>query len=1418
MNSIINRCSVLCAVLALVLCAGTSHGVFVESASLIDNNTVRIYYSEAVDDTAENTSNYSLNPSAAVTGASRRDGNTVAELTLGSAVTDGVVSTVTVSGVTGLSGKSAAMFTGVNPDPLFMDDCNRPAGSVLLTHSPEGKWNNVTTESGNNVNLISSIKYAGDCCFYMADNSAAGSNAYLVRDLTFPGTVYARLYVNLPGGFFAAMANSNQRSLFEIRTDDASIYAALRAYKNGSGTQQLMFIEFPGWTNNVFSPVSEDTWYCFEVALPSCTSNSTLNWWIDGSPQTPISSLDLSGAGYWDRIYAGLGWTNTASITQTMYMDELVVRAGPLITGGGGGEPPPPEGMYVMSASLTGANTVRLYYSEAADATAENTGNYSIVPARSITSAVRAESNKAVDLTISGTWDNNRVSTVTVSGVTGLQDKFTASFVGYNPYPQFADDFNRPYGSFLSTDTVAGPWNGRNTESGCITGSTSTMKAGGDYAFYCKDDSASNSEAYLQKDLNITDGYVRFYMWLGDSYWDQLVQYDTDFSQRVIFQLIADNGNESLSLRPVRDWKRNYLRLYAGPSWSRADCSRMRFDERWYCIEIKLPQRTASSTTEWWVDGIKMPDLEGVDFSGVSYWKTLSVGSFYCNQAASTHAVCIDELVVTDSYTGYIEEQMMPDVSISVPSRGERVSGSVVVTATAAALSGISKVEFYLDGALESTAFGSPYQWNWNTSAETEGYHRIKAVLTDNSGRTAGSEIPVTVSNTPVTTDEHVWLHVEGRYIRTSPYNNPSNAIWMGGGVAWDLAWPDEAAPSFNIAEGAAWLRARGNGRSNLTRICFQSLPWPASSDRGQGGMGSTLDETIENWLSACVDELKANKVYSILDMHDHAPCGWEFTHSWADCFYYNWNENDWMLWNDHWVAIATFFRDEPWIAAYEIMNEPGSPLPAPVDPSPDLTREKQVQCLRAIREVDTKHIVMLAAHYGWPDQLKPVYEPVYNFRPDTPYNQVCYMIHPYIHKYQELELTPEGFAGKLNEVWGDFNVPLMATEWGYWCFPDNCPCPGEHCVTDQEKRDYQVDVLDIMWNMRIPWTIWDLYQWPGNAAADSTLDAQLRYTEYWETDIEVHASSDPAPGGAGLLPDRVLCEAHPDAYVYANGTDERTVYATISDANGFKVSDASHTVYFSITGAGTWSDGTAGMKQDTAVAGIASVGIRSGTNTGTITVTADAGGLTPGTVDVTVLGTPEKLKLTAEPASIFADGNSFTLITAYVKDRNSNTDVATVDGTVDFAVTGGASLYVTQSEEGSSADISDPGRAYIWVKSGTAAEKVTVTGSMDGLEDGSVTVYIGMDPDMEDVKRYPNPAPLGTAGARVKIEGYSGSATLRIMTLSGRLVKLIEVSSDQDMYWDLKNTDDNTIAPGLYLYVLIDEFGNRKTGKIVAK
>ena len=94
-----------------------------------------------------------------------------------------------------------------------------------------------------------------------------------------------------------------------------------------------------------------------------------------------------------------------------------------------------------------------------------------------------------------------------------------------------------------------------------------------------------------------------------------------------------------------------------------------------------------------------------------------------------------------------VSDNNPPSVSIVQPLNGSTVSKTIDVVASASDESGISKVEFYIDGKLAATVSGEPYVYMWNTRSVKDGWHTLTVKAYDKNGNTADASIKIYVSN-----------------------------------------------------------------------------------------------------------------------------------------------------------------------------------------------------------------------------------------------------------------------------------------------------------------------------------------------------------------------------------------------------------------------------------------------------------------------------------------------------------------------------------------------------------------------------------------------------------------------------------------------------------------------------------------------
>lgn len=141
---------------------------------------------------------------------------------------------------------------------------------------------------------------------------------------------------------------------------------------------------------------------------------------------------------------------------------------------------------------------------------------------------------------------------------------------------------------------------------------------------------------------------------------------------------------------------------------------------------------------------------------------------------------------------------------------------------------------------------------------------------------------------------------------------------------------------------------------------------------------GFALTDSLLNWC-------KANKLYLILDLHA-APGG-----QGNDLPISDRNPNEPSLWESKanqektialWRKLAERYKDEPWIGGYDIINEPNWGFEDPKNDFRGINENKNgplkelmVAITNAIREVDTKHIVIIEGN-GFGNNYKGILPP----------------------------------------------------------------------------------------------------------------------------------------------------------------------------------------------------------------------------------------------------------------------------------------------------------------------------------------------------------------------------------------------------------------------------------------------------------
>jgi hypothetical protein len=146
----------------------------------------------------------------------------------------------------------------------------------------------------------------------------------------------------------------------------------------------------------------------------------------------------------------------------------------------------------------------------------------------------------------------------------------------------------------------------------------------------------------------------------------------------------------------------------------------------------------------------------GTDTNGTNGWSVPWSTTTVANGAHTVTATATDTTGHTASYSISVTVNNVvssPVVTITAPAGGAKVSGNLVVTASAVSGTSITQVAFSVDGASLGTDTNGADGWSvsWNTTMVADGAHTLAATATDTLGQTGSDSNGVTVDNTAPT-------------------------------------------------------------------------------------------------------------------------------------------------------------------------------------------------------------------------------------------------------------------------------------------------------------------------------------------------------------------------------------------------------------------------------------------------------------------------------------------------------------------------------------------------------------------------------------------------------------------------------------------------------------------------------------------
>ena len=207
------------------------------------------------------------------------------------------------------------------------------------------------------------------------------------------------------------------------------------------------------------------------------------------------------------------------------------------------------------------------------------------------------------------------------------------------------------------------------------------------------------------------------------------------------------------------------------------------------------------------------------------------------------------------------------------------------------------------------------------------------------------------------------WMVQEGYMLQTQAFANPQHEIKAAvetligteATQAFYEAWLHNHVREADIDSLHAWgfNSVRVPLHYNLFTLPIEGEPIPGEQTWLE--LGFDLTDSVVAWC-------KERSMYVVLDLHA-APGGQGYDAAISD-----YDSSKPSLWESAanrnkmaslWKRIATHYANEPWVAGYDVLNEPNWDLPGGT-----ALRALYEQCTDSIREVDTQHLLFFEGNW----------------------------------------------------------------------------------------------------------------------------------------------------------------------------------------------------------------------------------------------------------------------------------------------------------------------------------------------------------------------------------------------------------------------------------------------------------------------
>jgi chitinase len=184
-------------------------------------------------------------------------------------------------------------------------------------------------------------------------------------------------------------------------------------------------------------------------------------------------------------------------------------------------------------------------------------------------------------------------------------------------------------------------------------------------------------------------------------------------------------------------------------------------------------------------------------------WNTLLVANGLNTLSARAYDAAGNVAKSAPVMVSVFNDTAAPVVAISAPLANSTQGGTVSVSAKVSDNVGVAKVEFYLNGVLQSTVSAAPYSFNWNTLLAANGSYSVSANAYDAAGNVGqAASVAVTVFNdttAPVVTSFSMPAITNCATVAVSSFSATDNVAVIGYLISESATAPTAAAAEWNL-------------------------------------------------------------------------------------------------------------------------------------------------------------------------------------------------------------------------------------------------------------------------------------------------------------------------------------------------------------------------------------------------------------------------------------------------------------------------------------------------------------------------------------------------------------------------------------------------------------------------------------------